>query len=278
MSNGVPDHERLFDEISSKLNELSRVRNEVQEDPVGHQEKMDRLQTQVRHFHSELQSAQSELREKIKNLESLQVPSGEINQQLKQLNDQLQAERAITSKLNSDLAKSLEMGLQLQLEIQNLKSRLQHTQHDLDLSKALKDETETELERAQGEIAGLNADLEKLSSSFTELQDASLARQQESLKNLAQVAESKIVELKLALDRKGVECNGLEAHLGQALTQNQLLRQENANLKDYIAKIGVYLQNQQAPSIAASSPAPGTGGVVQIAAPSSSAPLLTPLN
>jgi hypothetical protein len=50
----------------------------------------------------------------------------------------------------------------------------------------------------------------------------------------------------MALDRKTAECKDFEGHLHQAMTQTQLLKHENANLKDYIAKINSYLQSNQA--------------------------------
>lgn len=256
MSSERPEHERLFDEISNKLSELSKHRADSREDSMGHQEKMDRLQSQIRHFQSELQTTQAELRDKIKSLEGVHVvQQTDLNQHLKQVNDQLASERATTSKLSADLAKSLETGLQLQLELQNARARIQQVQHELELARALKDETETELEKARAEISMLSAELETLSGGMEDLQSAS-SRQQDALKNLSDVAESKIIELKLALDRKGVECGAYESHLQQTLTQNQLLKQENLNLKDYIAKINVYLQSNQSVSVVAPSITP----------------------
>ncbi|MBX2987563.1 MAG: hypothetical protein KF802_06670 [Bdellovibrionaceae bacterium] len=310
MTSNVPHHERLFDEICNKLNELSRNRSE--EDSVSHQEKMDRLQTQIRKFQTDLHDTQAEIRDKIKVLENVQiVQNSDMNQQLKQLTEQLNNERAMNTKLNADLAKSLELGLQLQLEIQNLRGRAQQIQmeerkysqtlqekirqttHDLELARALREEIDTELGKARSrlvaeqessqkekaelesqirahmaekvdllraneellaalnnkdqEISQLHAEMESMSSSFGELEGAS-QKQQEVLKNLTGVAENKIVELKIALDRKSAESRDYEGHLQQALTQNQLLRNENASLKDYIVKINAYLQS--------SSPAP----------------------
>lgn len=294
---------------------------------MANQEKIDRLQTQIRKFQSDLHDTQFELRDKIKALENVQVvQQSDLHLQLKQLTEQLNAERVTNSKLNADLAKSLELGLQLQLEIQNLKARAQQVQneerkfsqtlqekvrqltHDLELSRALREELETErnkarsryladqdqwkeekeslqaqLSKGQGEKTELlkanedllnalkakeqeNSDLaaefEKMSASFNELGESAL-NQQEAMKNLTQVAENKIVELKLALDRKISECKDYEGHLQQSLTQAQLLKQENANLKDYISKINAYLQTSP------SAPAPSASGVT---APAPAAP------
>lgn len=317
----MTQHEKLFDEICGKLNELSRVRSE--EEPVQNQEKIDRLQTQIRRFQTDLQDTQVEMREKIKILENVQVVhNGDLNHQLKSLTEQLNNERANNTKLNTDLAKSLELGLQLQLEIQNLKARSQQVQHeerkfsqtlqeknrqithDLELTRALREETETELNKARArflseqdawdkerheaenklratlsekedvlraneelmavlklkdeEIANLSSEMENLLTAFGELEESSV-KQTHVMKNLTEVAENKIVELKIALDRKTAECRDFEGHLQQALTQNQLVRQENANLKDYIAKINVYLQGSSASpagATAAAAPTP----------------------
>lgn len=312
----VPDHERLFNEICNKLNELSRARAE--EEPVNHQEKIDRLQTQIRRFQTDLHDTQSELREKIRGLENVQVSEKtDMHQQLKGLTDQLAQERAVNTKLNQDLARSLELGLQLQLEIQGLKARSQQVQaeerkfaqslqdkirtlsHDLELARALREEIDNELTKSNNryhedqeaweksrqdllsaneelmtalksketETQAANADLEQMASTFNELENSS-RQQHEALKNLAMVAENKIVELKMALDRKTAESRDFEGHLQHSLTQNQLLKQENASLKDYIAKINIYLQN--------SSPAPAAP-TTPMAPPPEEAEALAPI-
>ncbi|MBX3041960.1 MAG: hypothetical protein KF789_14735 [Bdellovibrionaceae bacterium] len=296
---------------------------------MPNQEKIDRIQTQIRKFQSDLEDTQFELRDKIKALENVQVvQQSDLHQQLKSLTEQLNNERSSNTKLNTDLAKSLELGLQLQLEIQNLKARAQQIQneerkfsqtlqekvrqltHDLELSRALREELETERNKARSrfltdqegwqkqkedieksleqrvqekdellraneellqglkskdqEIEKLASEVEKMSTTFNELENAAL-KQQEALKNLTQVAENKIVELKLALDRKANECRDYEGHLQQALTQNQLMKQENASLKDYITKINAYLQASPSGSTNAPSPSPSVSTTVPTA-------------
>lgn len=250
------------------------------------QDKMDRLQNQLRRFQNDLEGTQTTLLEKIKTLESVQVvQNSDLHQQLKQLTDQLNSERTTNTKLNQDLAKSLEVGLQLQLEIQNLKTRNQQIQnderkfnqslqdkirslnHDLELSRALREEVETELDKThtkyasdleawnterttwqtkvthlENEIQTLHLDMENMEGTFEGLQTSS-EKQSEAFKHLTQIAENKIVELKIALDRKTAECRDYEGHLQQALTQNQLFKQENLGLKDHITKMNAYLQS-----------------------------------
>lgn len=313
------DHEKLFDEICGKLNELSQR----EESLVPQSQKIEKMNHQIKRFHDELQEAHDELREKIRALENLQFGQSDVNSQTKQLAEQLHNERQINTKLNTDLAKSLELSLQLQLEIQSLKSRamqiqneekkysqalqdkLKAAQRDVELAHALKEETLVELNKAkfnfqneserweqerkifqgqlgqiqsqkdevlseksqvqsdlevlkktldekQLEISELNQQLETMSHSLNGIEESSQS-QQSVMKNLAEVAESKIIEMKLALDKKTVECQDYYGHLQQALTQASLLRQENIQLKDYINKMSVYIQSQQSLQAASNS-------------------------
>lgn len=278
--NLIPEHERLFEEISSKLNELSQKKGSDME--ATKQQALEKMQGQIRRFQSDLEGAHLELRDKIKNLENVHYNQNEINQQLKTLSEQLNQERAINTKLNTDLAKSLELSLQLQLEIQALKARnhqiqleekrysqsltdsVKGLQKEIELIKALKEEVESELqkammtfqeqnenwkrekERLSEENKFLTDEIGKLSNAFEELED-SAQKQNDVLKNIMETAESKIVEMKLALDRKAMECQDYYTHLQQSLTQASLLKQENANLKEHIEKMNQFIHSQSAP-------------------------------
>ncbi|WP_413943365.1 hypothetical protein [Bdellovibrio sp. HCB-162] len=306
MTTSVPEHEKLFDEICNKLNELS-TQNQGEE-AMPPQPKYEQMQVQMKKFHSELKGSQEELREKIKTLENVSYGPETLDAQLKQLVDQLSAERGNNTKLSADLAKSLELSLQLQLEIQGLKARALQMQseekkysqalfeknkvlqRDLELNQALKDETAMELMKAKSAFAkeqelweeqrdqfesqiqtlktekheleqtvdelkatieerdntitSLNEEIEKISASFSEV-ESSAQQQNDVLKNLMSVAETKIIEMKLALDKKALEAQDYYSHLQQALTQLGVLKQENAALKEYVAKLNYYHQQAQ---------------------------------
>lgn len=306
MTTSVPEHEKLFDEICNKLNELSTQNQDGEALPP--QPKYEQMQVQMKKFHSELKGSQEELREKIKTLENVSYGPETLDAQLKQLVDQLSAERASNNKLSADLAKSLELSLQLQLEIQGLKARALQMQseekkysqalfeknkilqRDLELNHALKDETAMELVKAKSAfskelelweeqreqfetqiqtlktekheleqtvdelkatveerdntITSLNEEIEKISTSFGEV-ESSAAQQNDVLKNLMSVAETKIIEMKLALDKKALEAQDYYSHLQQALTQLGVHKQENAALKEYVAKLNYYHQQAQ---------------------------------
>lgn len=246
------EHEKLFDEISTKLQELSH-HSEVQS-PM----RADQLQTQLRQFQSDLLETQSEFRLKIKNLESMATGSTDSQQKLKVLTEQLQQERNLNTKLNSDLAGSLEMNLKLQLEIQEVRARFmqwqvsekKHTQslqekikslqQDLELQEALKDETMIEFEKAK---SLWQSEQEGFSASLVEIQE-SAKQQSDQMNDYVTAAEAKIADLKNILDKKSIESQDYYNHLQQALTQLQIFQQENLQLKSYIQKMNSFFEQR----------------------------------
>lgn len=322
MTSSIPQHEKLFDEICSKLNELSHrtdsgsplasagaESSSMEDTNTPAQPKYEQMQTQMKKFNSGLKESQEEIKEKIKSLGNVTYGSEGLDAQVKQLAEQLNTERSNSSKLGGDLAKSLELCLQLQLEIQGLKARAMQIQaeekkysqalleknktlqKEVELQTALKEEMAIELTKAKNaflrenevwhaskvalenevqnlrvdkaqlqnqtemlnqviankdqEIASLNQEIEKISTSFDDV-ESSAEQQGEILQNLMEVAETKIVEMKLALDKKSLEAQDYHSHLQQALTQLGVHKQENAALKDYIAKLNYYHQQVQA--------------------------------
>ena len=320
--NNLPEHEKLFDEICGKLHELSLKKQEFFQDAiagasgtavvaatgaVNYSERLDKMQTHLRKSQEELKSAHQEIHEKIKSLYTLIFASNnDMSREVKRLSEQLDQERINNSKLSTDLAKSLEMNLRLQFEIEEIRSkanqhlteekkhnqflqdRVKSLSHELDLSQALANETRLELAKAkekfqlenqaganerrnlQSEIDDqaanieekktqiqafrdeINAKIEELQKSAEALReyDAHTQQQHEMMKTLSDVAEKKMIELKLALDKRTIESQDYYSHLQQAMTQIHVLRQENGALKDYIAKLTA-LHQQRAPEVRA---------------------------
>lgn len=318
MTTSTQDHQKIFNEICSQLNDFSTPNSEVvscEEEVINNesassteQPRFVMMQDQMRKFNSDLKDTQDELKEKIKALGNVSYSPESSDGQARQLAEQLAAERTNNTKLSTDLAKSLELCLQLQLEIQSAKGRtiqvqteekkyshalLEKTkliQRDLELNQALKDETSMELAKAKNafhkehelwaqqrdrleqeiqslklanlesknqidelkfnlqnkekEINSLNNESSMLQKSFMEVEH-SAEQQHDVLKNLMSVAESKIVEIKMMLDKKSVEAQDYYSHLQQALTQSAISKQENAALKDYINKLNMYHQQTQ---------------------------------
>ena len=311
MTSPVPEHEKLFDEISNKLNELSQRYQDgtTAEEAPSQQQRLERMQDQLKKFRTDMQGNNNDMIEKIKSLENVNFSQNEITGQLRQITEQLNHERMTNSKLSADLAKSLELCLQLQLEIQGLKARSMAIQtedkkfsnslieknrvlqRDLELANALKGEMAMEMAKAKSamqreqqswvdtnqqlqsqiaelarekaemlasieelngmmdekdlQIANLSMDIENISTSFNEV-ESSAVQQSDVLKNLMAVAETKIIEMKLALDKKHSEAADYYSHLQKALAQVNVLSQENMTLKDYVNKLNYYHQQTQA--------------------------------
>ncbi len=277
-------------------------------------EKIEKMHHQLKRSQDELKLAQNDIQEKIKNFDQIPAQQNDYHSELKKMTTQLEAERANQSRLSSDLAKSLELNLKLQFEIEEVKTKAsqiineerKHNQylteknknltHELELVQALNSEMRSELVKAkdkfQSEIEDVLKDKEQTRQDFLNLQEekeklfqefqsltqekesaldqlqqleSALAQKQEevqkitesleqfeqhsgqqgeALKNLSQIAEKKIVELKMALDRKVMESQDYYSHLQQALAQAAILKQENSALKEYISKFSS-LQNQQ---------------------------------
>jgi len=281
------DHDRLFDEIAGKLNELSKYSDNPPTD------RFEKMQTQLKRSQDELRQAQAEIQERIRSMDSMNFTTDDLTREIRRISEQLDQERMNNSKLSTDLAKSLELNLKLQFEIEEVRSKaaqvlneekkhnqflqdkIKNVSHELDLSQALCNETRlefakakekfhqenqtwanekrqlneqlaeqiSEIEQKNQSFEALKKDLETKSSELAQLSENLLEfeeqafQQNEVMKKLTQVAEKKMIELKLALDKKTIESQDYYSHLQQAMTQVNVLRQENAALKDYIAKL-----------------------------------------
>lgn len=284
-----PNHEKLFDEICGKLSELS-LRTEA----ANSEEKINRMQISLQKSQEELKTAQFEIFEKMKSIDQHSVGPHDLTKEIKKISDQLEQERNSSSKLSVDLAKSLELNLKLQFEMEEVRSKMSQSlteekkhnnylaeknknlQHEVELTQALCNETKLELLKSKDRITGqqsemqehihqvdqrdnliqsLKTDLEnrledinKLSESLEQF-EAHSHLQSSALKELSEVAEKKLIELKMALDKKSVECQDYYSHLQQSMSQAAVLRQENSALKDYIAKISQLQQTQPPPIV-----------------------------
>jgi hypothetical protein len=200
------DHEKLFDEICGKLNELSQ----------------------------QSESTRVELQEKIARFDQVSFgqETDDLHIEMKRLTETLDQERQTSSKLNADLARALELNLKTQLEGRSLK-------HELELSRAVCQEIRLELtktlEKFQEELGKKENELLQVNRSLAQL-EAHVTQQGDLIKNLSSVAEKKIIELKLALDHKSIEAKDYYSHLQQALTQASVLKQENLALKDFVSR------------------------------------------
>jgi chromosome segregation ATPase len=256
--NTMPEHEKIFNEICTKLNELSQVEdNKSSKDKVAQLEKM---QNQIKNFQYDLLATHEGMQLKIQTLEQMTTSNSDLSGRVQELTALLNQERTLNSKLSTDLARSLDLSLKLQLEIQEIKSRALQAQ--LEDRKQYMEQFETvkykmtkdynELFRIHEELSNqmkikdahveeLTTKINDLENGMTELGDSKLD-QEETIKHLVSVAENKIVELKLGLDRKSADFENAQGQLNQYKVQVDLFKSENVSLKDYINKMTVYQQ------------------------------------
>ena len=109
----MPEHEKIFNEICNKLNELSQVEeSKSSKDRVTQLEKMH---NQIKNFQFDLMATHEDMQLKIQTLEQMTTSNSDLTLRVQELTELLNQERAHNSKLSTDLAKSLDLSLKLQL-------------------------------------------------------------------------------------------------------------------------------------------------------------------
>lgn len=255
----IPKHEKIFNEICTKLNELSQSEEtKTSKDRVAQLEKM---QNQLKNFQYDLLATHENMQLKIQTLEKMTTSNSDLTNRVQELTDLLNQERNHNSKLSTDLAKSLDLSLKLQLEVQDIKARalqgqieerkqfqtsFDNMQMKMNREKSdvlhANEELIEEIKTKNEQIEELNLKINDLEKAVSELETTS-AEQSETIDHLMSVAENKIVELKLSCDRKSTDYENVVGELNQVKTQIELLKNENYALKDYINKMTQY-QNQ----------------------------------
>lgn len=254
----IPEHEKIFNEICHKLNELSQDEDhKTSKDRVL---QLDKMQNQLKNFQIELVSNHEDMKLKIESLEKMTTSNSDLTQKVKELTDLLNQERSHNSKLSTDLARSLDLSLKLQLEIQEIKTKAIQAQMDdrkqylenyenlqfefqteksklLDAHKDLK----TQITSKDEQIEMLTEKINNLQTSMSEIENTS-QEQADTIRHLMSVAENKIVELKLESDRVKSDYDNVRGQLDQVLIQVEILKKENFTLKDYINKMTQFQQ------------------------------------
>lgn len=254
----IPEHEKIFNEICHKLNELSQDEDQKNsKDRVG---QLDKMQNQLKNFQIELVSNHEDMKLKIESLEKMTTSNSDLTVRVKELTECLNQERMHNSKLSTDLARSLDLSLKLQLEIQEIKTKAIQAQMDdrkqylenyesiqfdfqkeksrlLDMNQGLS----AELKEKQEQVQFLEGKINELETSMAEIEGTS-QEQAETIKHLMSVAENKIVELKLEGDRIQSELDNVRGQFQQSSTYTEILKKENIALKEYINKMTAFQQ------------------------------------
>lgn len=257
----IPEHDKIFNEICGKLSELSQ-----NEDTKSSRDKMiqlEKMQNQMKSFQLDLLNNHESMKLKIDALETMTVSNSDLTQKIQEMTDLLNQERTHNSKLSTDLAKSLDLSLKLQLEIQDIKSKamqsqmddrkqylenFENVQFDFQKQKAAlleaNDALLADLKEKETQVEELTQKMNELENSISEFQISS-DEQGHTIKHLMTVAENKIIELKLSLDRTSADLDNLKGQQKQSLAQIEIFKHENYALKDYINKMSAY-QKQMA--------------------------------
>lgn len=260
-SQTIPEHEKIFNEICDKLSELTQSEeNKVSKDRVGQLEKMH---NQLKNFQVDLMNNHEDMKLKIEALQKMTTSNSDLTIRVQELTEMLNQERAHNSKLSTDLARSLDLSLKLQLEIQEIKSKAMQAQIDdrkqymdnfenvqFEFQKQktalleTNDDLLQDLKAKEAQIQDLNNKINELEKSVTEV-ETTTHEQAETINHLMTVAEGKIIDLKLSLDRAYADIENNRGQNSQFVSQIEILKKENFMLKDYINKMSQFQQAQQ---------------------------------
>jgi hypothetical protein len=109
-------HDRLFNEISSKLNELEQ--EGLKANPTS--SRLEQIEFQFRRSQEELALTRQMIEEKMTAFASFANPNTERQEEMSKVQTQLETERAANAKLAGDLTKSIEVNLFVNFQLNNL--------------------------------------------------------------------------------------------------------------------------------------------------------------
>ena len=111
----IPEHEKIFNEICTKLSELSQSEEaKTSKDRVAQLEKMH---NQLKCFQVDLLNNHEDMKLKIDALQKMTTSNSDLALRVQELTELLNQERAHNSKLSTDLARSFDfLNFKLQLQ------------------------------------------------------------------------------------------------------------------------------------------------------------------
>jgi DNA repair exonuclease SbcCD ATPase subunit len=163
-----------------------------------------------------------------------------MNDKVKTLQNEMELAQALNDELKSELEKAKQSVISCQADQER---KEQFLKSELDRATQLMQEQNQMIDKLQVELKSKEDKLNEVNVEFQEF-DKFQVQQTETIQRLSEVAEKKIVELKIELDRKAIECQDYYSHLQKALTQVNLLKQENLNLKDYVTKMNTLIDKR----------------------------------
>jgi hypothetical protein len=227
-------------------NELLKIKNEYQEESLLWSQVEIELQDQIKLNKLELEDLNQEKTELATQLAQEKTANTELNQQFEEhleiyyrMSQQNNEFNILAQDLRNQITEKDQTISKIELEILDTQTALKQKTHEW---TTIRDEVNAEKIELINQLKIKDDEIDQISTSLLDFEKQHL-QQNEVLKNLMEVAEKKIIELKIGLDKKIIECQDYQSNLQQALTHLNIVKQENTALKDYIDKLNE-IQNQ----------------------------------
>lgn len=211
--NSFNTHENLFEQISEKLDELSRLESKSEK-----KNPLSIVEAHIRSSQQEIENTKVMLTEKINSLERLHETLAHRSLEAIDYQKQLESERQAQLKLSQELGQSLDCNMRLQWELEQRKKEIEALKSELKAQEQLEISWAAELRNVQ-----LNS-----------------LEQGQMVQKFSDLAEDQISALKNSLTERENQVSEYHARLEQAIQQIEIIKSENKTLREYVLK----LQNQ----------------------------------
>lgn len=234
--NSSPHHEKLFDEICTKLTELGQATAQTKSSApqvLPKDDKIEKLEQKLKKSQFELQSYYSEIKQKQNEVDLLNRTLNTTQSQLNLLMQKLEEEKEHNHSLNADLSKSLELSLKSQLELQETKAKLNlilqeekkysesletkvlQLENECELSQVLHDELKLQYQKAKEKWS---EDSTQFKKQMTELEEKTIGLQNSLMKLDEKMVKFKILKNKAKMRFKAFQ-HKTEENFKQELVQ-----------------------------------------------------------
>lgn len=255
----IPEHERLFDEICGKLNELSfktDIRSEIKTESVGarmesnldkNSDRYEKLQTQLRRTQEDWKQAQEQIQERMKSFETFSLAQGEMSHEIRRMSEMLEAERQNNVRMSADLAKALELNLKLQFDIEESRAKAgqmvneerKHNSFLVEKNKSLNNE----LELAQALNQDIREELSKAREKY-QLDQSQWSIEKSTGSSKSQEQVEKIESLELRVDELENFCRLKDNSISEKENQIKTLKEEALTLTETVEGFELHANQQ----------------------------------
>lgn len=256
MKSAPQDHEKLFNEICNKLNELGgqpSIHTSIETSGEKLENKLKKSHTDLQHYSAEMKQKQNEVLLLNNTLDS-------VHQQLSNALRKLENEKEQNHKLNNDLSKSLELSLKSQLELQEIKSkmnlqineerkfseslneRIKYLETELELAQTLRIEIKDQYDKAK---AKWSVDDKNSQHKISQIENEMIQLQNNFLELDEKIVKFKILKNKAKLRFKNYHFELTQKHKTELRDLKELMNGHKEDFKNSKTLLEVTIQNQQ---------------------------------